>query len=47
MKAAIVLAVAGLVFGADRPELATAAAWLACGIATALLAWAIVGGGRR
>jgi len=47
VKAAIVIGVAGLVLGADRPELARLAAWLACGIATALLAWAVVGGGRR
>lgn len=47
MKVAIAIAVAALVLGADRPELARLAAWLACGVATALLAWAVVQGDRR
>ena len=47
VRALIALGVAALVLGADRPEMARLAAWLACGVATALLAWAVVSGGRR
>lgn len=37
MKAAIATAVVLLVVGADRPELARLAAWVAVGVATQLL----------
>lgn len=41
MKLAIAIALAAIVLGADRPDLARLAAWVSCAVATVLVAVAV------
>lgn len=46
MRAAVCIALAAIVVGAERPGLVQLAVWIACLVATLLVLVAVVGGSR-